>query len=94
MPSSDGISPYSLLLETSSMSRLISCPISGGIIPVRLFFDKSNPKESEEMLRISLGMDPSRLLTDRFNIINLWHCPRLAGMFPDNKLSSRESWFN
>jgi len=68
-----------MLLETFSWPRLISFPICGGIVPVRLLFDKSNPKENEEILWISLGMDPSRLLTDKFNIDNIVHCARLAG---------------
>uniref|UniRef100_A0A0A9AAR3 Uncharacterized protein n=1 Tax=Arundo donax TaxID=35708 RepID=A0A0A9AAR3_ARUDO len=46
-PSADGISPDKLLLETFNRPRLIRFPICGGIVPVRLLFDKSNPKERE-----------------------------------------------
>jgi hypothetical protein len=61
-PRVDGISPVKRLLEILMLPIFMRLPMSIGTGPEKKLFDKSKLFESEEILKISRGMFPSKEL--------------------------------
>ncbi|CAA6659187.1 unnamed protein product [Spirodela intermedia] len=76
-PMEDGISPDNPFRERSRVFRFFNLPISKGRDPIRRFPDRSRWREREVRDRISLGISPWRLLSERFRASRFLRPPKV-----------------
>ena len=89
-----GISPDNLLYSACKTIILSKFPISEGIEPSKLLWDRSKPSERVEMLNTSLAIWPVKLLLARLSDDKLVRFPTMLGMLPLKAFDLRFSIFS
>ena len=76
------MSPESLFDSAWNDTKLFRFPISSGIDPSKLLWDRLRNLESVEMVNNPLGIGPLKLLLERSSSSNLVRFPSVLGNLP------------